>query len=271
VVAVVAVLIINCAVVVDATATIPSSALMAAAKTPLPPPPSTVASNDDDCYCHRWWPPLPLPHSQQWTAAVAFVDGNSNGKGRHRQGRTRAQGQGRRWGGKGCKDSKGKGNGEGKGKGKGKDSPEHLHGIVPDKRSREQPTTLWMRLIGKIEILTGALLPLSVNVYDLVVEELPLHSIPQWLRPLAMFGGWQQCWREQVVDLVGVRAEVESATGKGQILHLLDVDDDALGRQRRRQWRRQQCQQQQDWGTAPVISGRAGGMVTGASRCHALV
>ncbi len=48
---------------------------------------------------------------------------------------------------------------------------------------------LWMHLVGKIEIVTGALLPLSVNFYDLVVEELPLHGIPQWLRPLMMFGG----------------------------------------------------------------------------------
>jgi hypothetical protein len=46
-----AVLVINCAVVVDAAATIPSSALLAAAKTPSPLPPSNAASIDNDCYC----------------------------------------------------------------------------------------------------------------------------------------------------------------------------------------------------------------------------
>jgi hypothetical protein len=47
-----AVILVNCAAAVDATATIPSSALTVAAKTPLPPPPLTVASIDNDCY-HR--------------------------------------------------------------------------------------------------------------------------------------------------------------------------------------------------------------------------
>jgi hypothetical protein len=61
--AVMAVVIVNCAVVVDATATIPSLALMVVAKTPWPPLPSTIASIDNDCYCRRQRPPLPLPHS----------------------------------------------------------------------------------------------------------------------------------------------------------------------------------------------------------------
>jgi hypothetical protein len=52
-VAAMAVFVINCATAVDATATIPSSALTAAAKTPLLLPPSTVTYIDNDCYCHR--------------------------------------------------------------------------------------------------------------------------------------------------------------------------------------------------------------------------
>ncbi len=91
-----AVIVVNCAAAVDATPTIPSSALTAAAKTPLPLPPSTVASiNNNDCYCRRRRLPSQLLHSQRWTVAVVFVNGDSNGKG-----------------------VKGKGNGEG-GKGKG--------------------------------------------------------------------------------------------------------------------------------------------------------
>jgi hypothetical protein len=79
---------------------------------PSSPLPLTVASINNDCYrcCRR--PPLPLPHSRRWTAAVVFVDGNSNGKGRRGQGRTRAQGQGHRGGGKGGEGGKGEGVGE---------------------------------------------------------------------------------------------------------------------------------------------------------------
>jgi hypothetical protein len=46
-----AVIVVNCAAAVDATATIPSLALTAVAKTPLPPQQSTVASINNDCYC----------------------------------------------------------------------------------------------------------------------------------------------------------------------------------------------------------------------------
>jgi uncharacterized membrane protein len=53
VVAAMAVININCAAAVDATATIPSLALTAAAKTTSPPPPSTVVSINNDCYCRR--------------------------------------------------------------------------------------------------------------------------------------------------------------------------------------------------------------------------
>ncbi len=53
VVVAIAVVIVNCTVAVDATATIPSLALMAAAKMPLLPPPSTIASINDDCYHRR--------------------------------------------------------------------------------------------------------------------------------------------------------------------------------------------------------------------------
>jgi hypothetical protein len=48
-----AVVVVNCAVAVDATATIPTSALTAAAKMQSPPPPSIVTSIDDDCYRRR--------------------------------------------------------------------------------------------------------------------------------------------------------------------------------------------------------------------------
>jgi hypothetical protein len=51
--AVMAVVIINCAVAVDATATIPSSALMVVAKTPSPLLPLTLAFIINDCYHHR--------------------------------------------------------------------------------------------------------------------------------------------------------------------------------------------------------------------------
>jgi hypothetical protein len=47
------VVVVNCAVAVDAAATIPSLALMAAAEMPLPPLPSTLASINDNCYCRR--------------------------------------------------------------------------------------------------------------------------------------------------------------------------------------------------------------------------
>jgi hypothetical protein len=58
-----AVVIIDCAVAVDAAATIPSLELTAAAKMPSPLPPLTAASIDNNCYhCHRR-PPLPLLHS----------------------------------------------------------------------------------------------------------------------------------------------------------------------------------------------------------------
>jgi hypothetical protein len=53
VVAAMAGFVLNCAVAVDATATIPSLALTAAAKAPLLPLPSTDASINDDCYCRR--------------------------------------------------------------------------------------------------------------------------------------------------------------------------------------------------------------------------
>jgi hypothetical protein len=59
------VFVVNCAVVVDAAATIPSLTLTAAAKTPTPPLPSTAASIDNDCYQRRQQPPLPLPQSQR--------------------------------------------------------------------------------------------------------------------------------------------------------------------------------------------------------------
>jgi hypothetical protein len=61
--AVMVVIVVNCTLAVDATATIPSSALTAVAKTPLLLPPSTVASANNNCYhrCQRL--PLPLPHS----------------------------------------------------------------------------------------------------------------------------------------------------------------------------------------------------------------
>ncbi len=52
-VAAMAVIVVNCAVAVDTTATIPSSALTAVAKMPSPPLPSTVASINDNCYCRR--------------------------------------------------------------------------------------------------------------------------------------------------------------------------------------------------------------------------
>jgi hypothetical protein len=58
-----AVVVVNCATAVDATATIPSSVLMTAAKTPLRPPPLIVISIDNDCYCRRRRLPSPLPHS----------------------------------------------------------------------------------------------------------------------------------------------------------------------------------------------------------------
>jgi hypothetical protein len=45
------VIVFNCAVVVDAAATIPSLLSTVAAKTPLPLLPLTTASIDDDCYC----------------------------------------------------------------------------------------------------------------------------------------------------------------------------------------------------------------------------
>jgi hypothetical protein len=49
--AVVAVVVINCAAAVDASATILSSALIAAAKMPLPLLPLTPASINGNCYC----------------------------------------------------------------------------------------------------------------------------------------------------------------------------------------------------------------------------
>jgi hypothetical protein len=48
-----AVIVINCAAVVDAVATIPSTVLMVAAKMPLPPSPLTATSINNDFYCHR--------------------------------------------------------------------------------------------------------------------------------------------------------------------------------------------------------------------------
>ncbi len=58
-----AVVIVNCAVAFDATATIPSLVLMAAAKMALLPLPLTATSIDDDYYCCRWQPPSLLPYS----------------------------------------------------------------------------------------------------------------------------------------------------------------------------------------------------------------
>jgi hypothetical protein len=63
--AVMAVIIVNCAGVVDATTTIPSLALTAAAKTPLPLLPSTLASINNNCYRRRQQPPSLLLHSRR--------------------------------------------------------------------------------------------------------------------------------------------------------------------------------------------------------------
>jgi hypothetical protein len=81
------VIVVNCAVVVDA-----------------------ATSNDEDYnFCCLRLPSL-LPHSPRSTAVAVFIDCNSNGKGRRGQGWTRVQGLGRKGGGKGGKVSKGKGN-----------------------------------------------------------------------------------------------------------------------------------------------------------------
>jgi hypothetical protein len=63
VVAVMAVIVVNCAMAVDAAAAIPSSASMAAAKMRSQPLPSTIASINDDCYCRHQRPPLLLAYS----------------------------------------------------------------------------------------------------------------------------------------------------------------------------------------------------------------
>ncbi len=53
VVAAMAVVVINCAVEVDAATIILSLALMVTAKSPLLPPPSNVSSINNNCYCRH--------------------------------------------------------------------------------------------------------------------------------------------------------------------------------------------------------------------------
>jgi hypothetical protein len=48
-----AIVVVNCAAVVDAAATNPSSALTAVAKMLLPLPPKTTAYINDYCYCRH--------------------------------------------------------------------------------------------------------------------------------------------------------------------------------------------------------------------------
>jgi hypothetical protein len=58
-----AVVIVNCAAVVDAAATIPSLASTVAAQMLLPPLPSTAVFINDNFYCCHGGSPLPLLHS----------------------------------------------------------------------------------------------------------------------------------------------------------------------------------------------------------------
>jgi hypothetical protein len=87
-----AVVVVNCAAAVDATATIPSSAWMVAAKMHLLPPPSTAASIYDNCYCAvddrhcrchtvdgQWWRQLLLMATA--TVGADMVEGGQERKG----------------------------------------------------------------------------------------------------------------------------------------------------------------------------------------------